>query len=369
MIATSSGSASSVYVHIVTHNHAKVIDYCLSALLIPGYEWLHVHVTDNASSDETFQIIESFSDAANFSYSRNPFNLGFCGGHNQGIARFEKSECRFLLVLNPDCVVQVPSLEKLVEKFSRLIDQDDSWGACTGKLLRADSEMKMELPIRLDTTGMVFTSSLRHFDRGQGQLDEGAYDEIEEIQGISGAFFLMRRVFIETLVPSRLGLEREVDKIYPQLSYYPERRRQLFDEAFFAYREDAELSLRARRLGWRLAYIPVPVAVHQRRVFPRGRASLPQSINRMSVRNRFLLQLLHWHPIKHLGSVLPGFLFRNAVVIGGVLFFERSSLPALRDVFRLRLRALERRQYFKHLEAQFTDKGDHASRFRGAWNL
>jgi GT2 family glycosyltransferase len=360
---------SSVYVHIVTHNHANVIGHCLRALLTPESSRLHVHVTDNASSDETVEILESFAHETNFSHSRNPFNMGFCGGHNQGVARFEDSECRFLLILNPDCAVHIRSLHKLVEKFSALIDKDDSWGACTGKLLRADSEMNMELPLRLDTTGMVFTRSLRHLDRGQGQLDTGLYDEIEEVEGISGAFFLMRRVFVETLVPANLGLERDVDRVYPQLSYYPEKRRKLFDEAFFAYREDAELSLRARRLGWRLAYIPVPVAVHQRRVVPSGRASLPQSINRMSVRNRFLLQLLHWYPTKQLGSIVPGFLIRNALVIGGVLITERSSLPALRDVFRLWMRGLERRRYFKHLEARLAKRCDPVPRFRGAWNL
>ena len=81
----------------------------------------------------------------------------------------------------------------------------------------------------LDSTGIYFTPSLRHFDRGSGEPDRGAYEHFQYVFGVTGAVALYRRAMIEDV--SICG--------------------EFFDNDFFAYREDADLAWRAQLLGWK----------------------------------------------------------------------------------------------------------------------
>ena len=118
-----------------------------------------------------------------------------------------------------------------------------------------------------------------------------------------------------------------------------EQRVRLFDEAFFAYREDADLSWRAGRMGWRCVYVPTARATHVRVVTPERRSQLPTILNRLSVRNRFLLQLNNWDLSCGIASLLCGVMLRNVMVIAGVLLREWSSIPGLMEAIRLAPRA------------------------------
>jgi GT2 family glycosyltransferase len=138
-----------------------------------------------------------------------------------------------------------------------------------------------------------------------------------------------------------------VIEIYPQLMEGLSTRPQLFDEAFFAYREDADLSWRARRLGWKCWYEPHAVAHHVRFVTPERRKSLPEAINSYSVRNRFLLQANNWSWRDGIFSFLLGIVVRNALVVAGVVFQERASLKGLREAWTLMPRALLIRKWLR----------------------
>ena len=158
---------------------------------------------------------------------------------------------------------------------------------------------------------------------------------------------MLRREFVldATLPPGIY--ESDIDQIYPQLSAGREQRVLLFDEAFFAYREDADLAWRARNLGWRCLYVPAAVGFHKRVVLPENRATLPPELNLFSVRNRFLLQINNFSLRADLSKIVPGVLIRNALVVAGVIVKERSSLPALKQAALLSRRALERRALLK----------------------
>ena len=111
-------------------------------------------------------------------------------------------------------------------------------------------------------------------------------------------------------------------------------RSEYFDQAFFAYREDADLAWRAQWRGWSSLYVPTAVAWHRRRVTPERRSELPAEINRYSVRNRFLLRLKNQSMGLAWRYAWPG-LKRDAQVVGYVLLREWSSIPGLLDVVRL----------------------------------
>lgn len=329
----------SVFVHIVSFNSETYLKRCLEALLEQsGFEAGHdltIEVTDNASSDGSRAVVASFAGVA---INANSKNLGFCGAHNQGAASFLRTSCDLLLILNPDVRLAPDAVAQMVEGFNH----SSLVGITCPKLLRADKNLSPLDPHTIDSTGMILTNELRHFDRGAGELDSGQYDRPSLVFGASGACMLLKRECVESLALPTSAPDRSLFALFPQLEEGFADRHQLFDEAFFAYREDAEVALRAQRLGWHCMYVPSSLGYHVRRVVPERRGQLPAEINRWGVRNRFLLQLNHVRWNEYPTLRWRGLVWRNLTVIAAVILWEWSSWPAFRDVAVLWRRAAER---------------------------
>lgn len=343
------GGKAKVLVHIVTYNSVASVTKCVRSLLqLSDYTLgkdLFIEVTDNASSDRTVEILKQ--EFQHIKIFPNSENLGFCAAHNQAVQRFLNEPYDFLLFCNPDLALESAALSKMVAA----LEADRSIGMATPKLLRADHNLEPLRPNVLDACGMTFDHSLRHLDRGSGERDLGQFDKDEKVFGGSGAALLVSRACAEAILLQGKDHETDVDSIYPQLATKREERAPFFDEAFFAYREDAELAWRAARLGWETIYVSKAIGYHVRVVVPERRKQLPAQINAWSVRNRFLMQLVHLSCLKNWQAIVPGLLIRNLIVILGVLFTERSSLPSLLQVWQLRKRALSRRKRMKELIA------------------
>jgi GT2 family glycosyltransferase len=103
---------------------------------------------------------------------------------------------------------------------------------------------------------------------------------------------------------------------------------EFFDERFFAYREDAELALRAARYGLKYLYVPQSVFYHVRKVLPENRSELPTFLNALSVRNRLLLLFSHYSFRFPLSVQLATFL-RNILVFTYALMLEKDSRQLL----------------------------------------
>ena len=338
-----------VFVHIVTFNSEQFLSRCLTSLLEQsGFvlgERLHIHITDNASTDGSWEIASRFvRDGITTSQCHR--NLGFCGGHNEGAFRFLESGAQFFLVLNPDIRLEQDAIFEMVEELR----QFPAAGSVCAKLYRADDDLEPVSPPRLDSAGMILTPSLRHFDRGSDDVD--TYHESEFVFGGTGACLMLRREFVESASLKDLLFEGDVDKLYPQLEEGRSRRVFLFDEAFFAYREDADLAWRGQIFGWGCRFCASARGYHRRVVLPTNRGALPALLNKLGVRNRFLLQLNNWSASEDLASLIPGCIFRNLVVIVGVILFERSSLTAFREILLLWRRAMERRRVIRSRRAR-----------------
>lgn len=296
----------SVSIGIVTWNSAGQIEACLESCRRQTHTPLDLLVVDNASTDETRDILARLTKPdERILLDRN---VGFAAAHNLAIRRTRGDG---YLCLNPD-VVLAPSF---VSVLAGALQGDERLGSATGKLVSASD------PRVIDSTGICMHPSQRHLDRGQGERDEGQYDRSALVFGCSGAAGFYRRRMLEDV-----AVDGEV-----------------FDEDFFAYREDADLAWRAQLLGWRCAYVPGAVARHRRRVTPERRGLLPGAINRMSVRNRFFLRMKNQTWSQAIRFAVPG-LWRDAQVIGYVLLRERSSLPALAEVVRTAPRMWRKRR-------------------------
>jgi len=293
-----------VAVNIVTFNSAHDIRACLESVRAQTVRNYGIHIFDNASIDETLKVIEPFE----VDYLiHSPVNVGFCKAHNDLAQRFS---AEYVLCLNPDTILRPVFIEELV----RALDARPDAASASGKLLRMDGKT-------IDSTGIIMRREQRHLDRGAGELDNGQYDNPDEIFGPSAAAALYRRRALE---------DAAIDGRY-------------FDEDFFAYREDADLAWRCRLLGWTSVYAPAAVALHRRRVTPERRRELPKEINYHSVKNRFLLRI----------NNMSGDLYRrdfwqitrrDLAVIGYVFVREWSSLPALWYVGKNLPRLLRKRQ-------------------------
>jgi len=90
--------------------------------------------------------------------------------------------------------------------------------------------------------------------------------------------------------------------------------------------------------------VPDAVAVHRRGLRPEEGRSLRPLVNLHSVKNRFLLRAhcadTLWHFVN-----FPWWLLRDVLVVGACLTVERTSLPALSMLWRLRRDAAVRRRW------------------------
>ena len=310
-------NSSKLFVHIVTYNDLSTVAIAIRSLLHQeGYiadQNLLIEVTDNASDNSSTEWQLEFSDKP-VRFYRNEFNLGFCGAHNQAIKRFLESDADYFLFLNPDVSLEPNALKVLSESF----DETSRTGLYSIKLLRADDDLRPLEPKKVDAAGMYFEDSWRHLDRGSGQLDKGDFDKNGYVIGGTGAALCVSRKCVEELLLPLEAEDSKLYRVYPQLLNDKESRVQFLDEAYFAYREDAELALRANRLGWSCKYVAQAVGFHKRVVVPERRSELPANVNSWSVRNRFLMQLVHFTPSLGLRVTLKGVLLRNLLVFFAV---------------------------------------------------
>ncbi|HZT33890.1 MAG TPA: glycosyltransferase [Bryobacteraceae bacterium] len=301
-----------VSVTVVTHNSGRVVGPCLESVFRQQGVRVEVIVVDNASADDTPDLLARYRGRLRL--LRNTRNLGFAAAQNQAIAQ---AAGEWVLTLNPDVLLLPRFLDHLVAA-ARL---DPSAGSACGKLLAIGPGFQpLEEPL-LDSTGIYFTPSLRHFDRGWHEPDDGRFDHREYVFGASAAAALYRRAMIADVSDGA----------------------DFFDPDFFAYREDADLAWRAQLLGWRCLYVPEAAAYHVRRVVPGNRRAVPAVLNMHSVKNRFLMRIKNMTPGVYRRCWLPATL-RDCVVVGGCLLWEQTSLAAFWRVARCLPAALEKRR-------------------------
>ncbi len=300
---------------VVSHDHAGTLAACLDAVAALEPSPAETAVVDNASVDGSAEVAAA---QAGVRLIRETTNTGFAAAVNRGL---RETSAPWVLLLNPDCAPRSDFVARLLAAAGGR-PEVERIGSVTGRLLRAADPALAPSGV-LDAAGMVVTASGRHFDRGAGEPDDGRYSKPAWVFGGTGAATLYRRAALD-------------DVAYPD--------GQTLAESFFAYREDAELAWRLQWRGWRCLYAPGAVAVHGRGFRPEAGRSGHETVNRMSVRNRFLLRIhcadWGWHL-----RCFPWWKIRDLMVIGGCLTVERSSLPGLAEVWRGRTDALNRRRW------------------------
>jgi GT2 family glycosyltransferase len=238
-----------VAVIVVNWNGGQKTLDCLASLRQMDYPGFDVLVVDNSSTDGSMEAIrESFPEV---SLIETGANLGFTGGNNVGMRHALDRGADYVLLLNHDTEVATDLLTCLVDA------------------VETDPEVGIAGPLiyYYDQPGTIWSAG-GAVDRWRGQtrmigldeLDSGQYGSAaREVDFVSGCALLARRSVLE-----QVGL---------------------LDERFFAYYEEVEWCLRARRAGFRT--INVPGAKVRHKISPGQRASSP-IVHYYMTRNRLL---------------------------------------------------------------------------------
>ena len=300
-----------VSIIVVTHDSSLDLPASLPSASAQRGVSVETIVVDDASRDGSVDAARRLAPDARV--IALPENVGFSAAMNAGI---EASKGRYVLALNPDCRLAPDFAARLAAR----LDQRADVGSASGRIYRAEGP-DLVPTTRLDSAGIVFRASGRHFDRGSEEDAKGRYLREEEVAGTTGAAGFYRREALESA---------KISTGY-------------FDADFFLYREDADLALRLARLGWKCLYVPEALAWHRRTNLPSRRREMSPLANYHSVKNRFLLRINNQTAGEFLATLVPT-LGRDLVVLGACLTVERSSLPAFGWLWRNRRRLWAKRR-------------------------
>lgn len=262
-----------IVVVIPNWNGADYIGKCLTSLSKQS-EKAHITVVENGSIDNSVAEITKACPSAEILKFKD--NAGFAGGVNRGIRPAIAQGADYIALLNNDAIANKDWLKNLASAA----EQHPEAGIITGKFMRLDKKF-------LDSTGDQYSTFAMPFPRGRNQEDTGQYDTAEYVFGATGGASLYR---VEML--KEIGL---------------------FDEEFFAYFEDVDISYRAQLAGWKVWYEPKAEAYHH----VGGTSSKLGDFARYhTIKNFFMLYAKNM-PARLYWKYGPNFLYQAARLMAG----------------------------------------------------
>lgn len=228
---------------------------------------LTIIVVDNASSDGSVESIKHYVSSSKYDEVKiieNKKNLGFSGGHNMAINYALEKNADYILILNNDTYVN----ENFLTELLNVAGKNTSAGILTPKIYFApgfefhkDRYLKNEIGKVLWYGGgrMDWANVIGH-NRGVDEVDRGQYDKTEETEIATGCCMLLAKEVI-----GRVGM---------------------FDDRYYLYYEDADLSMRVKRKGFGIIYVPKSIIWHKNAGSAGGSGSVLQDY--YITRNRLL---------------------------------------------------------------------------------
>lgn len=213
---------------IPNFNGVEHLKTCFPSLFAQTFKDFRVILVDNGSSDES--VIYTQNSFPQIHIIKLDHNTGFSKAVNEGIKlSLQDSKIEFILLLNNDIEMDREFLQAGVDTF---IHNNEVSFIAAKMLNYYERDMIDDCGDSIRAFGRI------PFARGYGERDSGQYDKGEFIFGASaGAGFYRKEIF------EQAGL---------------------FDESFFAYYEDIDLSFRAQLLGFKCYYQPKAICYHKR---------------------------------------------------------------------------------------------------------
>ena len=219
-------AAMKLVILVLNWNQGAATVACLDTLHRAELLGAEIIVIDNGSRDGSIETLRAAYPAQRL--IALPENLGYAGGNNAGLRVALAEGADLVLVLNNDTLVSPDFLPPLL----LAMEQTTHAAAVCSAIHRADRPEMLNVAYSEVRFGERNAVKLK----GVNALPGEGFTERREVEAVVGCCVLMRGAAL-----------REVG---------------LLDEAYFAYHEDIDWSLRARRAGWTLVYEPFSRVYH-----------------------------------------------------------------------------------------------------------
>ncbi len=263
---------------IVSYNAVDFLKLCLHSVFSACKSLqAEVFVVDNNSSDKSAEMVAKDFPQCNLIANKN--NPGFSVANNQAI---KKANGKYILILNPDTIVAEDTFTKLIA----FMDANSNVGSSGIKMIDGSGsflpESKRGIPTpwtsfcKMSGLSAFFKKSKLFNEYHKGYIPE---NKTHETEILAGAFMFIRK--------------KALDKSG------------LFDESFFMYGEDIDLSYRIIQSGYKNYYFADSTIIHFK----------GESTNKDKIyRDRFYKAMIQFAN-KHF-SRSYGFIFNILITIG-----------------------------------------------------
>jgi len=264
-----------------------------------------IFVVDNDSSDESVPMLkERFPEVI---LIENKVNSGFSAANNLAI---KKAKGEFIVLINPDTVVQEDTFIKLLEFF----DKNPHASAATCKILNPDGSFSVDSRHSIPTPMTAFWKLIgfnKLFPKSKifarYNLTFLSEDDIHKVEAISGSFMMIRREMV-----NEVGL---------------------LDERFFMYCEDIDYCHRINKAGGEIYYVPTSQIIHYK-----GESTKKNNIDYVYNFNKSLYLFYKKHYQKKYITPIK-WLILLGVIIRGLLIFVKNNFkqyfPVIIDIIVL----------------------------------
>lgn len=259
-----------VSVIVLNYNGMSHLETCLSSLSKQTFKDFEVVVADNGSTDGSTEFVrENFPHVHLMEHKEN---FGFTKGNNIAMEVAIRNGAEYIALLNNDTEVDDNWLEALVDA----IESEQDIGACQSKMLLFDERNK------INSGGGEVNYTGHAWPAGLFEKDMGKYKKRPIDLACAGSMMVKASVLEEA---------------------------GFFDEDYFIYHEDTDLSWRIRLAGYKILFAPDSVVYHK------YSASFENKEKYYLLERNRLLTLLKNYSLKSLILVSPGIIFSELAVL------------------------------------------------------
>lgn len=244
-------------------------------------------LVDNNSTQESICTLDEFITThphLPIHFICNNKNSGYSGGNNIGFIYALHHQYDYIGTLNPDATAHPNWLKNLLDALDRF----PSAGIATGMMLKANGKT-------IDTTGEVYSIWGIPGPRGRGRPVGEASTVEEFVFATTGGGFITRAELLQ-----KVGL---------------------FDERFFMYFEDIDLSFRSQLMGYRVIYTPKARAYHK---ISASSNKVPGLAVKQTFKNLPLL-FIKSVPFSLWGAILPRFILAYSLIFANAIVHSKGG--------------------------------------------
>lgn len=254
---------------IVNYNVQYFLEQCILSVKAAAHDMnIEIIVVDNNSIDDSCEMVQmKFPE---IQLIANLKNVGFSMANNQGV---ERATGEYILILNPDTVIPEDTFERIID----FAQQQDNLGALGVKFIDGTGnflpECKRNIPTVRIARKKILGNSNKYY---AGQISENKNKKIEIL---SGAFMLMKR------------------KIFLEIEG--------FDERYFMYGEDVDLSYKLLKNGFHNYYYGSTAIIHFK-----GESTIKDVVNLKHFYGAMNIFYRKYFKINHFYNLFSNLLFK-----------------------------------------------------------